>query len=164
MSKALRSGWSRSRTNLALGAVFLGAFVLGTAELVVVGILDLIGEDLAVSISTAGTLVTAYALGIFIGGPVLIALSIRFGRRFLLWLSLAACVAGNVLAVVAVNFGMLLVARIVTGSLHGLFIGVAFAVAAGRPGRPEDIGRAATFLMGSAYVTSVVLDVEGLLA
>ncbi len=119
MGEALRSGWSRSRTNLALGALFLGAFVLGTAELAVVGILNLIGEDMAVSISTAGTLVTAYALGISVGGPVLIAVSIRFGRRFLLWLSLAACVAGNVLAVVAVNFGMLLVARIVTGSLHG---------------------------------------------
>jgi len=140
---------------LALGALFLGAFVIGTAELVVIGVLNLIARDMAVSISAAGTLVTAYALGISIGGPVLYALSIRFGRRFLLRLSLAAYVAGNVLAVVAVNFGVLLVARIVTGSLHGLFIGVAFAVAASLV-PPERMGRAISAVLGGIAVSTVL--------
>jgi DHA1 family inner membrane transport protein len=101
---------------------------MGTAELVVVGILNLIAQDMGVSISTAGQLVIAYALGISIGGPILTALSIRFGRRFQLWMSLAIYIGGNVLAVVAVAFSMFIVARIVTDSIHGLFIGVALAV------------------------------------
>ena len=99
MDTNLRSGRDLSRANVALAALFLGAFVVGTAELVVVGVLNLVVRDMAVSIGTAGMLVTAYALGISVGGPVLTALSMRLGRRTLLWLSLAAYVVGNVLAV-----------------------------------------------------------------
>jgi len=131
MTTIMRSGWSQSRSNLALGTLGLGTFVMGTAELVVVGILNLIAQDMGVSISTAGQLVIAYALGISIGGPILTALTIRFGRRFQLWMSLAIYIAGNVLAVVAVAFSMFIVAQIVTGSIHGLFIGVALSVTAG---------------------------------
>jgi DHA1 family inner membrane transport protein len=155
MTTTLRPGLSSSRTNLALGALFLGAFVVGSAELVVVGILNLIAGDLSVSISTGGTLVTAYALGISIGGPVLTAVTIKFGRRPLLWVSLAAYVLGNLLAVLAVNFGMLLVARVLTGSLHGLFIGVAFAVGAGLV-PPEKMGRAISFVFGGIAVATAL--------
>lgn len=148
MNTIMRSGWSQSRSNLALGTLGLGTFVMGTAELVVVGILNLIAQDMGVSISTAGQLVIAYALGISIGGPILTALTIRFGRRFQLWMSLAIYIGGNVLAVVAVAFSMFIVARIVTGSIHGLFIGVALAVAAvlvppDRQGRVRCTGRTA---------------------
>lgn len=155
MSTAIRSGQGRSRTNLALAALFLGAFVVGSAELVVVGVLNLIARDMAVSISVAGTLVTAYALGISIGGPVLTALSMRFGRRFLLRSSLAAYVVGNVLAVVAADFGMLLAARILTGSLHGLFIGVAFAVGTSLVPR-EQMGRAISMVLGGVAVSTAM--------
>jgi DHA1 family inner membrane transport protein len=146
---------SPARVNLALGALFLGAFVVGSAELVVVGILNLIAADMNVSISTGGTLVTAYALGISIGGPILTAVSIKFGRRALLWASLTAYVLGNVIAVVAVNFGMLLFARILTGALHGLFIGVAFAVAAGLV-TPDRIGRAISMVFGGIAVSTAL--------
>jgi DHA1 family inner membrane transport protein len=61
---------SHTRANLALGALFLAAFVLGSAELVIVGVLDAVARDLAVPISTAGTLVTAYAIGVAAGGPL----------------------------------------------------------------------------------------------
>jgi DHA1 family inner membrane transport protein len=110
---------------------------------------------MAISIGTAGTLVTAYALGISIGGPALTAMSMRFGRRRLLWLSLATYVAGNVLAVVAVDFGMLLVARVLTGALHGLFIGVAFAVAAALV-PPERMGRAISVVFGGIAVSTAL--------
>lgn len=143
------------RATWALVALFLGAFVVGSAELVVVGVLDLIADDLDVSISTAGTLVTSYALGISIGGPVLTAVTIRFGRRPLLWVSLGAYVAGNVLAVVAVDFGMLLLARVLTGALHGLFIGTAFAVAAGMV-PAEKMGRAISVVFGGIAVSTAL--------
>lgn len=146
-------GWPRA--NLALAALFLGAFVVGSAELVVVGILNILARDLGVSVGTAGTLVTAYALGIAVGGPVLGALSVRFGRRLLLAVSLTIYVLGNVVAVVAVDFGLLLVARIVTGLMHGLFVGVALAVAAGLV-PPERAGRAISVVLGGIAVSTVL--------
>jgi DHA1 family inner membrane transport protein len=147
--------YGRTRTNLVLGTLFLGTFILGSAELVVVGLLDLIAKDMAVSISLAGTLVTAYALGISIGGPLLTAVSIRFGRRRLLAASLAAYLAGNVLAVVASSFGELLVARAVTGALQGLFIGVAFAVGTSVVPR-ERMGRAIATVFGGIAVSTAL--------
>lgn len=155
MRTSERSGWGWSRGNVALGVLGLGTFVTGTAELVVVGILNLIAQDMAVSISTAGQLVTVYALGMSIGGPILTALTARLGRRFLLWLSLAIFIAGNVLAVVAVGFGMLIVARTVMGSVHGLFVGVALAVAAGLV-PPERQGRAISVVVGGLAVSTVL--------
>jgi DHA1 family inner membrane transport protein len=144
-----------SRVNLSLWTLFLGAFVVGSAELVVVGILNLIAGDLDVSVSTAGTLVTAYALGISIGGPVLTAITMKFGRRALLWASLGAYVAGNVLAGLAASFGVLLLARVLTGALHGLFIGVAFAVAASIV-PPERMGRAISMVFGGISVSTAL--------
>lgn len=119
-----------TRVGPALATLFLGAFVMGSAELVVVGLLGLIARDTGVSVSTAGTLVTAYALGISLGGPLLTALTIRYGRRTMVLTSLAVYLMGNLVAVFAVNFGTLLLARVVTGAVQGLFIGVAFATAA----------------------------------
>ncbi|MDP8929023.1 MAG: MFS transporter [Actinomycetota bacterium] len=128
---------------------------MGTTELIVVGVLNLIADDLAVSISTAGQLVAAYALGISIGAPILTALTSRVDRRFLLRLSLAAFVAGNILAVAAVGFDMLVVARVLTGSLHGLFIAVAFVAAAALV--PADRqGSAMSIVIGGIAVSTVV--------
>ncbi|MGM1064478.1 MFS transporter [Saccharothrix sp. Mg75] len=155
MSADLRPGLSPARTNLALGALFLGAFVAGSAELIVVGILNLIADDMGVSIGSAGSLVTTYALGVSIGGPILTALTIKFARKQLLQLTLAAYVVGNVLAVVATGFGMLLFARVLTGSLHGLFMGVAFAVGAGMM-PPEKMGKAISFVFGGVAVSTAL--------
>ncbi len=71
----------RARPGVVLAALFFGLFVLGCAELLVVGMLDLIATSLHVSVPTAGTLVTACALGLAIGGPILTALTIRLNRR-----------------------------------------------------------------------------------
>jgi DHA1 family inner membrane transport protein len=144
-----------TKANLALAVLALGAFTIGTAELLVVGILNTVSKSLGVSVSTAGLLVTAYALGISIGGPLVTALTIRLGRRFLLALSLVLYIVGNVIAVAAVNFGMLLVARIATGTIHGLFIGVASAVAASLV-PPDHRGRAMSIVFGGISVSAVV--------
>jgi MFS transporter, DHA1 family, inner membrane transport protein len=145
----------RGSGRMGLFALGLGAFVVGTAELLVVGVLGLVARDLRVSIATAGVLVTGYAIGISVGGPLLTALTIRFDRRRVLWLSLVAYVAGNALALVAGSVGLLLVARVATGCVHGLFVGVAFAVAAGLV--PEDKqGQAMSVVMGGITVAIII--------
>jgi DHA1 family inner membrane transport protein len=143
------------RGGLALATLMLGAFVVGTAELVVVGVLPLVADDMHVSISTTGQVVTAYALGISLGGPILNALTTRLDRRFLAWLCLACYIGGNALAVAATGFGMMIAARFVTGSIHGLFIGVASVVAAGVV-PPERKGRAMSMVFGGIAVATVV--------
>jgi DHA1 family inner membrane transport protein len=143
------------RVSVALCAIALGAFVFGTAELVVVGVLDLIARDLGVSTGSAGLLVSAYAAGIAVGGPALAALTLHVPRRNVLLGALGAYVAGNLLAVVAVNFGMVLAARLVTGALHGLFIGAAFTVATGLV-PPERMGRAISAVFGGIAVSAAV--------
>lgn len=140
---------------LPLLALALATFVIGTAELVLVGVLGLIAHDLDVSVGTAGQLVTAYALGISIGGPLLTALTIRLDRRGLLLGALGLYLAGNVLAMVAASFGTLLLARAITGALHGLFIGVAFAVATSLV-PPEKMGRAISAVFGGIAVSAAV--------
>jgi DHA1 family inner membrane transport protein len=150
-----RPGSVRFRSSVALAALALGSFVIGTAELVIVGILSLIAEDLSVSVSTAGHLVTVYALGISVGGPIVTAVTIRFGRRTLLWLALVIYLAGNLFAVYAVGFGALLAARLVTGSIHGLFIGVASSVAAGLV-TPDRRGQAMATVFGGIAVATVL--------
>ncbi|MFH8776223.1 MULTISPECIES: MFS transporter [unclassified Streptomyces] len=139
----------------ALAALGLGAFVIGTAELVIVGVLDLIADDMEVSVGTAGLLVTAYALGIAVGGPVVTALTIKMGRRRLLWLALAAFIAVNVVALTAAQFGVLLAARALTGVLHGVFLGAAAAVATGLV-PAERRGRAVSLVFGGIAVSTVL--------
>lgn len=155
MSTTMQPGAGHPRSTVALAALALGSFVIGTAELVVVGILNLIADDLSVSVSTAGQLVTAYALGISVGGPIITALTIRLGRKFLLWLSLAIYIVGNLAAVISVSFGALIVARVLTGSIHGLFIGVASTVAATLV-PAEKRGQAMAMVFGGIAVSTVL--------
>lgn len=143
------------RTRPALAVLFLGAFVVGSAELVIVGILTLVADDLAVSVGTAGQLVTAYALGISIGGPVLTAVTMRLSRRPLLLGTMALYVVATALAAAATGFGMLVAARIVTGSLHGLFMGAALALAVGLV-PPERMGRAVATVFGGIALSTAM--------
>lgn len=152
---AQQPGLSQTRVNLALATLFLGTFVLGTAELGVVGMLNLIAGDMRVSISAAGTLVTAYALGLAIGGPILAALTIRVSRRLLLALTLAGYLAGTLLAALAADFGLFVAARALTGSAHGLFVGVAFTVAVSIVA-PERTGRAMSVVLGGVAVSAAL--------
>lgn len=143
------------RNRIALAVLTLGAFVVGTAELVIVGVLNLVAADMNVSISTAGLLVTSYALGISIGGPLVTLLTIKLGRRLLLWLSILVYVVGNAVAVVATDFGQFAAARAVTGTIHGLFVGVACTVAAALA-PPEHRGRAISMIFGGIAVSTVL--------
>jgi DHA1 family inner membrane transport protein len=144
-----------SRANLVLSTLFLGMFVLGSAELLVVGVLDLVAADLGVSIPTAGTLVTGYALGLAIGGPVLTALTIRLDRRTVLVGTLVLFVLANLVAVLVASYGLFLAARVVTGALQGLFIAAAFATGiAVVPA--ERIGRAMSVVVAGVAVSAAL--------
>lgn len=146
---------SRRRINLALATLFLGTFVLGTAELIVVGVLDVIADDLHVSIPAAGTLVTAYALGVSIGGPVLTALTIKLDKRTVLLAALVLCIVGNLIPVLTADFGLFVAARAVTGALGGLFVAVAFVVGIAIVG-PERMGRAISVVFGGFAVSGAL--------
>jgi DHA1 family inner membrane transport protein len=135
-----------------LATLALSAFVVGTCELVIVGLLDCVAGSTDVSISSAGQLVTGYALGISIGGPI-VALTTRVSRRALLLTSRAAFVAGN--AVTAAGYGMLMASRVATGAVQGLFVGVASVVAAGLV-PPERRAQAMSMVFGGIAVSTVL--------
>jgi DHA1 family inner membrane transport protein len=144
-----------ARSGPALAALFAAAFVMGSAELLVVGVIDLIAVDLAVPVSTAGAAVTAYALGIALGGPVLTALTIRAYRRRVLAWALAGYVVATAAPLVTSSAALFLSARFAAGALHGLFIGVAFAVA-GALVPPERTGRAIGIVLGGISVSTAL--------
>ncbi|WP_433364646.1 MFS transporter [Actinoplanes sp. CA-142083] len=140
---------------LALATLFLGMFVIGSTELLVVGVLDLIATDLGVSIPAAGSLVTAYALGLAIGGPILTAATIRANKRSLLVGALALFLLGNLVAVLTDSYGLFLVARTLIGAIQGLFIAAAFAAATAIV-PPERAGRAMAVVISGTAVSGAV--------
>src|ERR687893_1046785 len=143
------------RESLALATLGLGAFTVGTSELVVVGILDPIADDLDTSISAAGSLVTAYALGIALGGPILTVLTARADRRVMLRLALAAYAAANLVMAVSASFGVLFATRLIAGAVHGAFIGLASVAAASLAGEGRE-GRAIAMVFGGVAISTVI--------
>lgn len=109
----------------------LGAFFAGTAELVVVGIVDLIASDFHVSIGLAGQLVTVFSIAFAVGSPVVIALSARLDRKKLLLATLVFSILGNVIALVSDGMFLMMISRIVLGVTSGVFAVTAFTTAAG---------------------------------
>jgi MFS transporter, DHA1 family, inner membrane transport protein len=143
------------RANLALATLFLGMFVMGSAELLVVGVLNLIAADLHVSIPAAGTLVTGYALGLAIGGPILTALTIRLNKRTILAGSLLLFILGNLIAVLTTDFGLFLAARTFTGAIQGLYIAAAFGAGVSVV-PPERMGRAIAVVISGISVSAAL--------
>jgi DHA1 family inner membrane transport protein len=116
---------------VALVALALGGFAIGTTEFVTMGVLPDIADGVGVDIPSAGHVISAYALGVVVGAPVIAALSARLPRRALLVGLMAAFLVGNVLTALAPGYRTLLVARFLTGLPHGAYFGVASLVAAG---------------------------------
>lgn len=114
---------------LALLALAVGAFGIGTTEFVMMGLLPEVANDLDISIPTAGHLVSAYALGVVIGAPLLAAVTARMPRRTVLIGLMALFVAGNALSAFAPDYHWLMAARFLSGLPHGAFFGVGAVVA-----------------------------------
>ncbi|WP_297197287.1 MFS transporter [uncultured Pluralibacter sp.] len=114
---------------LALLALTIGAFAIGTTEFVIVGLIPTIAEQLSVSLPSAGLLVSVYALGVAVGAPVLTALTGRIPRKQLLLALMALFTLGNLLAWQAPGYGTLVAARLLTGLAHGVFFSIGSTIA-----------------------------------
>ena len=110
-------------------ALTLAAFAIGTGEFVMMGLLVSIANDLRVSISDAGILVSAYALGVVVGSPLVTITTIPFQRKKTLIGLICLFVLGNILCALSTNYTALLLSRIVTACCHGTFFGIASVVA-----------------------------------
>ena len=151
------------RAPVVLGVLFAGAFVMGCAEMLVVGLIDLIAADLNVSVPAAGALVTANALGLAVGGPLLTLVSARFDRRPVLLVATAVFVAANLLPVLGAGYESFLGARVVIGAVQGLFIAAGITTATSVV-PPERAGRAmAVVITGFASASALGLPLGTLL-
>ncbi|NOL42497.1 MFS transporter [Kribbella sandramycini] len=118
------------QVGLALFALAIGGFAIGTTEFVTMGLLPEIADGVRISIPTAGHVVSAYAVGVVVGAPVIAALGARTGRKRLLLGLMAMFVVGNVLSAVASSYELLMAARFLTGVPHGAFFGIGAVVGA----------------------------------
>ncbi|RXZ72913.1 MFS transporter [Agromyces albus] len=151
------------RPTLVLAVLFAGAFVMGCAEMLVVGLIDLIAVDLSVSVPAAGALVTANALGLAIGGPLLTFLTTRFDRRRVLLATMVVFVLANLLPAFGSDYSIFLAARVVIGAAQGLFIAAAMVMATTIV-PPERAGRAmAVVITGFASASALGLPLGTLL-
>jgi MFS transporter, DHA1 family, inner membrane transport protein len=129
-SRGTTGSRSPARVALAIAALALGGFAIGTTEFVTMGLLPDIARGSGVDIPTGGHLISAYALGVVIGAPVIAALGARLPRRRLALGLMAAFLLGNALTALAPGYSTLLLARLVAGLPHGAYFGVASLIAA----------------------------------
>lgn len=144
---------------IALLALTVSAFAIGTTEFVIVGLIPTIARDLAVDLPSAGLLVSLYALGVAVGAPVLTALTGRLRRKTLLLALMALFTAGNLLAWQAPGYESLVAARILTGLAHGVFFSIGSTIATGLVARDKAASAIAIMFTGLtvALVTGVPL-------
>ncbi|WP_395332191.1 MFS transporter [Novosphingobium sp. BL-8H] len=136
------------KLNPGLLALALGAFGIGVTEFAPMGLLPVIAEGTGVSIPVAGLLISAYALGVMIGAPLMTLTTGRVPRRTLLVALTGIFTLGNLLAAISTSYAMLLVARIVTSLNHGAFFGVGSVVAASLVSPQKRAGAVAAMFMG----------------
>jgi MFS transporter, DHA1 family, inner membrane transport protein len=140
---------------IAVFALALAAFSIGTTEFIISGILLPISRDLAVTIPTAGLLVTGYAVGVAIGGPILGLLITRIALKPAILGVMALFALGQVLCALAPNYELLLIARLVSACGHGVFFGVA-SVAITQIVPPERRGSALALFVGGITISNIL--------
>ncbi len=148
---------------LILAALCAGVFVVGTSEYLIAGLLPQVGASLGVSVGTAGQAVTAYALGVVIGGPFMAMATARLPRKGLALGLMLLFAAGSAISAWAPGFAVLLVGRVVSSLSHAAFLAVAL-VTATQVVPPERIGRAiATVASGFTVATLLGVPLGALL-
>ena len=145
--------------SLPLIALFIAAFAFGTAEFVIAGVLPEVATGLGVTIPVAGYLVTGYAIGIAVGGPLLAVATKKFSRKTLILVLGAIFTLGQVLCALSPNFEMLMAARVLVAVVHGTYFGIAAVVAVSLV--PEDKRGFAVALILSGLTVSNILGVPG---
>ena len=119
------------RIPIALYALTIGAFGIGTTEFVIMGLLLQVAADLQVTIAAAGLLISGYALGVFVGAPLLTAATGRLPRKAALVALMVIFTLGNLACALAPNYTVLMAARVLTSLAHGTFFGIGAVVATG---------------------------------
>ncbi|MNZ46492.1 Inner membrane transport protein YdhP [compost metagenome] len=142
---------------IALLALTLSAFAIGTTEFVIVGLLPTIAADLGVDLPSAGLLVSLYALGVAVGAPLLTALTGRVPRKLLLLGLMVLFTVGNLLAWQAPGHESLIVARLVTGLAHGVFFSIGSTIATSLV--PKDKAASAIAIMFTGLTVALVTGV-----
>ena len=137
----------------ALLALAAGAFGIGTTEFIIMGLLTQVSQDLGISIPTAGTLISGYAMGVAVGAPVLTLLTRHWPRKRLLLALMGIFIAGNAAAVFAPSYGWLMAARLLTSLTHGTFFGVGAVVATGLVAREKQASAIALMFSGLTLAT-----------
>ncbi|MGI5460395.1 MFS transporter [Streptomyces sp. CA-249302] len=140
---------------LALLALAIGAFGIGTTEFVIMGVLPEVAGDFGVSIPTAGWLVSGYALGVVLGAPLLTVLGTKVSRKKMLMFLMGVFVVGNALSAVAPAFGVMLIGRVIASLAHGAFFGIGSVVAAGLVA-PEKKASAISLMFTGLTVANIV--------
>lgn len=133
---------------LALLALAIGAFGIGTTEFSPMGLLPVIAQGVDVSIPTAGLLISAYAIGVLVGAPFMTLAFSRFGKRTALMLLMTIFTVGNLMSAMAPGYFTLLAARLVTSLNHGAFFGLGAIVAASVVPKEKQASAVAAMFMG----------------
>jgi DHA1 family inner membrane transport protein len=134
-------------------ALAIGAFGIGVTEFAPMGMLPAIATDLGVSIPTAGLLVSAYAMGVLIGAPLMTLSTSKVPRRTLLIALMGIFTAGNLLSALSTSYTTLLLARVLTSFNHGAFFGVGSVVAASVVAPEKRAGAVAGMFLGLTIAT-----------
>jgi DHA1 family inner membrane transport protein len=142
---------------IALLALTISAFAIGTTEFVIVGLLPTVAADLQIGLPSAGLLVSLYALGVAVGAPVLTALTGKLPRKALLLGLMALFTLGNLLAWQAPGYGSLVAARILTGLAHGVFFSIGSTIATGLV--PKEKAASAIAIMFTGLTVALVTGV-----
>jgi DHA1 family inner membrane transport protein len=142
---------------VSLLALAAGAFGIGTTEFIIMGLLTQVSQDLRISIPTAGTLISGYAVGVAVGAPLLTLATRRWPRKQLLLALMGIFIAGNAAAALAPGYGALMAARVLTSLTHGTFFGVGAVVATGLV--PPEKRASAIALMFSGLTLATLLGV-----
>jgi DHA1 family inner membrane transport protein len=140
---------------LQVWVLTLSAFAIGTAEFVIAGILTQVAESLGVTEGRAGTLITAYALAIVVGGPVLTLWLARFDRRRVLIGLMGLFIAGNLVGAFTHDYATLLASRVLVGLTQGPFYGIG-AVVAMQLVPPQMAGRAVGQMFAGLTLANVL--------
>ncbi|MFJ3046423.1 MFS transporter [Herbaspirillum chlorophenolicum] len=133
---------------IALWALTISAFAIGTTEFVIMGLLPEVAANLGVSLSAAGLLVTGYALGVFVGAPLVTATTGRLPRKTLLMALMVVFVIGNLMCAIAPDYNMLMIGRVVASFAHGAFFGVGSVVATGLVSKEKQASAIALMFTG----------------
>ncbi len=152
------------RVGFAHIALALGGFAIGTTEFATMSILPLFSRDLGVSIPTGAQAISAYAIGVVVGAPLLAMLGARASRRTMLLLLLGWIALGNLLSAAAPSFGWLLAFRFVSGLPHGAYFGLAALAAASLVGEAERTMAVGRVLTGLTVAIIVGVPATNLLA